>query len=126
MRAGEIVFTGMDRVVFGRPAAACVAGTAERLGARRVFILAGRTLNRETDVVRRIAAALGPRYVGTHDEMPSHSPRDAVVACANKARGARRRRVGRGGGRPAHRGRKGVPVLPGPHLAGAGRARALP
>ena len=59
MRAGEIVFTGMERVVFGRPAAEAVAETADRLGAKRVFILAGSTLNRETDVVRRIAAALG-------------------------------------------------------------------
>ncbi len=88
MRSGEIVFTGMDRVVFGRPAAEAVAATAERLGARRVFLLASRTLNRETDVVRNIARALGPRYAGVHDEMPAHSPRDAVVACANAAREA--------------------------------------
>src|SRR5260370_18545930 len=88
MRAGEIVFTGMERVVFGRPAAASVAEAADRLGARRVFILAGSTLNRATDAVRQIAAALGPRYAGVHDEMPAHSPRDAVIACANKAREA--------------------------------------
>jgi maleylacetate reductase len=88
MRAGEIVFTGMERVVFGRPAADSVAEAADRLGARRVFILAGRTLNQKTDAVRQIAAALGPRYAGVHDEMPAHSPRDAVIACANKAREA--------------------------------------
>ena len=88
MRAGEIVFTGMERVVFGRPAAEAVAEAADRLGAKRVFILAGRTLNRETDAVRQIAEALGPRYAGVHDEMPAHSPRDAVIACANKARDA--------------------------------------
>src|SRR5437762_8301204 len=88
MRAGEIVFTGMERVVFGRPAAEAVAGAADRLGAKRVFILAGNTLNRKTDAVRRIAEALGPRYAGLHDEMPAHSPRDAVIACANKARDA--------------------------------------
>jgi len=88
MRAGEIVFTAMERVVFGRPAAETVAETAERLGARRVFILAGTTLNRSTDAVRQIAAALGDRYAGLHDEMPAHSPRDAVIACANKAREA--------------------------------------
>lgn len=88
MRAGEIVFTAMERVVFGRPAAETVAEAAERLDARRVFILAGGTLNRETDAVRRIATALGDRYAGLHDEMPAHSPRDAVIACANKAREA--------------------------------------
>jgi maleylacetate reductase len=88
MRPGEIVFTGMERVVFGRPAAEAVVEAAERLDAKRVFILAGATLNRKTDVVRSIAAALGPRYAGTHDDMPAHSPRDAVVACANTAREA--------------------------------------
>jgi len=88
MQTGEIVFTGMERVVLGRPAAEAVTEAAERLGAKRMFILAGRTLNRETDAVRGIVAALGPRFAGLHDEMPAHSPRDAVVACANKARDA--------------------------------------
>ncbi len=88
MRAGEIVFTGMERVVFGRPAAEAVVEAADRLSAKRVFILAGRTLNRKTEAVRRIAEVLGSRYVGLHDDMPAHSPRDAVVACANKARDA--------------------------------------
>ena len=88
VRSGEIVFTGMDRVVFGRPAAEAVVQMAERLGARRVFLLTSGTLNRQTDVVQRIAAALGSRFAGVHDEMPAHTPRDAVVACANKAREA--------------------------------------
>ena len=88
MRAGEIVFTGMERVVFGRPAAEAVPNAADRLGAKRVFILAGRTLNQKTDAVRYIAEALGQRYAGLHDEIPAHSPRDAVIACANKARDA--------------------------------------
>jgi maleylacetate reductase len=88
MRAGEIVLTGMERVTFGRPAAEAVVAAADRLGAQRVFILAGRTLNRSTDAVRSIVAALGARHAGTHDDMPAHSPRDAVVACANKARDA--------------------------------------
>jgi len=77
MRSGEIVFTGMDRVVFGRPAADAVVEAADRLGAKRVFILASATLNRKTDVVRQIAEALGSRYAGVHDDMPGHSPRDA-------------------------------------------------
>ena len=88
MRTGEIVFTAMERVVFGRPAAEAVVEAAERLGARRVFILAGSTLNRKTDAVRRIAQALGDRYAGVHDDMPAHSPRGAVIACADKAREA--------------------------------------
>ncbi len=110
MRAGEIVFTGMDRVVFGHPAAEAVAQAAERLSAKRVFILAGKTLNRETDAVRQIAGALGSRYAGVHDDMPAHSPRDAVVACANKAREAGCDLLVSGGGGSTTDGGKAVTI----------------
>jgi maleylacetate reductase len=88
MQRGSIVFTAMERVIFGRPAAEAVAAEADRLGAKRVFILSGGTLNRETDEVARLTAALGPRFAGLCDRMPAHSPREAVVACANAARAA--------------------------------------
>jgi len=88
MQAGEIVFTGMERVIFGRPAAEALRAEADRLGTQRVFLLVGGTLNRETDEVDRLAAALGDRFCGLHDRMPAHSPRDAVVDCANAARAA--------------------------------------
>ncbi len=88
MQSGQIVFTGMDRVIFGQAAAGAVASEAERLGAERVFLLVSGTLNRETDAVDEMAAALGSRYAGRWDHMPSHSPREAVVGCANAAREA--------------------------------------
>ncbi|MBM3488966.1 MAG: iron-containing alcohol dehydrogenase [Alphaproteobacteria bacterium] len=88
MQSGSIVFTKLDRVIFGQPAAQAVTAEADRLSARRVFLLTGRSLNRETSVVGDIVKLLGPRCVGLHDDMPPHSPREAVVACANKAREA--------------------------------------
>ena len=88
MQTGTMVFTEMNRVIFGRPAAGEVAAEAERLGARRVWILASRTLAERTDEVARIRAALGDRFAGLSDHMPAHSPRDAVVACATAARAA--------------------------------------
>ncbi|MDP6343334.1 MAG: iron-containing alcohol dehydrogenase [Alphaproteobacteria bacterium] len=88
MQTGEIVFTGMERVVFGQGAAEAVVAEAERRDAGRVFLLVSGSLNRNTDEVAKLAAALGPRYAGRHDDMPSHSPREAVVACANAARAA--------------------------------------
>lgn len=88
MQQGEIVFTRMNRVIFGSAAAEAVAGEAERLGAERVFLLVGGTLNRETDEVDRLQEALGERFAGLCDHMPSHSPRDAVVDCANAAHAA--------------------------------------
>lgn len=88
MRQGQIDFTAMERVVFGRPAAAAVAAEATARDARRVFLLVSRTLDRTTDAVAKVRARLGDRFAGQHDRMPAHSPREAVVACANAARAA--------------------------------------
>src|SRR5215470_7836046 len=86
MQSGTMVFTQMNRVIFGQPAAATIVAEADRLGAKRVFLLTGRTLNRSTDEIEKVRRALGSRFAGVHDHMPAHSPRDAVVACANAAR----------------------------------------
>ena len=91
-RIGRIGGQGVDRdhahPGFGQPAAQAIVAEADRLGAKRVFVLTGRTLNRKTGEVEKVKAALGPRFAGVHDHMPAHSPRDAVVACANAAREA--------------------------------------
>ncbi len=60
--ASTIVLTATERVTLGQPAAAALAAEAERLDARRVFILSGVSLNRQTDEIRRIEAALGHRH----------------------------------------------------------------
>jgi maleylacetate reductase len=88
MQSGTMVFTQMNRVIFGQPAAATIVAEAKRLAAKRVFLLTGRTLNRNTEEVEKVRQALGSRFAGVHDHMPAHSPRDAVVACANAARSA--------------------------------------
>lgn len=88
MQSGTMVFTQMNRVIFGQPAAEAVVTEADRLGAKRVFFLTGKTLNRDTDEVDKLRKALASRFVGVHDDMPAHSPREAVVACANAAREA--------------------------------------
>ena len=88
MQQGQIKFTRMEKVIFGEPAAEAVKSEAERRGATGVFLLVSGTLNRETDEVEKIREALGNLYCGTHDDMPAHSPREAVVACANAARDA--------------------------------------
>jgi len=79
----------MDEVVFGRPASAVIVEQMDRLGAARAFLMVSGTLNRETDVIRNIRNTLGPRCVGTFDAMPAHTPRAAVIAAANQARGAK-------------------------------------
>ena len=86
---GRVVFGRMDEVIYGQPAAAAVASQATRLGAQRVFLMVSGTLNRETDEISKIRAALGNRCVGVFDKMPAHTPRSAVIAAAAMARDAK-------------------------------------
>ena len=86
--AGTYVFLAQDRVIYGKPARIAVAEEAERRDARRVFIVASKTLSRETDVVASIRAALGPRFAGLFDETRAHVPRDSVLAAAGAVRTA--------------------------------------
>jgi maleylacetate reductase len=85
---GRVVFGAMDEVVFGRPAAEAVAEQAARLNAKHAFLMVSGTLNRQTGEVEKIRQALGPRYAGTFDAMPPHTPREAVIAAAAQAREA--------------------------------------
>ena len=89
MDQGEVSFTRMEKVIFGHGAAEAVKAEAIRLGAERVFLLGSRTLNQETGEVEKLRRALGNVYCGTHDDMPAHSPREAVVDCANAMRDAK-------------------------------------
>lgn len=85
---GRVVFTEMDEVVFGTPAAQAVASLVESAGARRIFVMASGTLNRETDEVERIRAPLGDRCAAVFDRMKAHTPRNPVVEAAELARAA--------------------------------------
>lgn len=84
--SGMFALPALERIVYGRAAAQVVPREAERLGARRVFLLASGTMNRTTDEVAKVCVALGSRYAGTYDAMPPHTPRDAVLEAADAAR----------------------------------------
>lgn len=78
-------FLPQDRVIWGKPAAQAVADEAEQRNARQVFIVASKTLNRRTDVVKAIADALGDRFRGVFDEIAEHTPRSSVIAAIKAA-----------------------------------------
>jgi len=84
--SGRFNFTAMEEVIYGLPAAHAIAEQTENRGARRVFLIVSGTLNRETDEIQKVIAALGDRYVGLYDSIPPHTPRDAVVEAASAAR----------------------------------------
>ena len=89
LTSGRVVFTKMEEVHYGKPAAQSVAELVKEHGAERVFLMVSGTLNRETDEVEKVRRALGNKCVGTFDRMPAHSPRSAVIAAASQAREAR-------------------------------------
>jgi maleylacetate reductase len=86
--AGKVVFSRLEEVQFGKPAAETVAELARRQQAERVFLMVSGTLNRETDEIEKLRRALGNYCVGTFDRMPAHTPRSAVIAAAEQARAA--------------------------------------
>ena len=88
MLTGKLIFPAIERVVYGEPAAAALRGEAERLNASRVFLMVSRTMNRSTGEVAKVRDALGSRYAGLYDAMPSHTPRDAVLDATRAARAA--------------------------------------
>lgn len=88
MPQGTYRYPNMDRVLYGQDFAAGLAEEPARLGAERVFLIAGGTLFRETDFVARAQAALGTHLAGTWTRIGAHTPRIDVVAAANAARAA--------------------------------------
>ncbi len=88
MHKGRVVFGAMDEVVFGTAAAEAIMAQVDRLGVNSAFLMVSGTLNRQTDEIAKIKAALGSRCVGTFDAMPAHTPRAAVIAASQQARAA--------------------------------------
>ena len=89
LQSSTVVLTATERVTLATPAAEAVAAEAERLGAKRVFILSSRFLAEQTDEIRRIEAALGDRHAATHTGIRPNAPRSDVLAAAEAARTAR-------------------------------------
>src|ERR1700730_14946092 len=86
---GSYQYPSMEFVIYGKPAAEALREEAERLDARRVFLIASRTLNTKTDEIETIRLGLKDRYAGTFDGIPHHTSREVVVQAAAQARDAR-------------------------------------
>jgi maleylacetate reductase len=85
-QSGRVVFSQMEEVRFGEPAAQAIAELAR--DAQRVFLMVSGTLHRETGEVDKVRRILGNRCVGVFDLMPPHTPRRAVIEAAEAARTA--------------------------------------
>ncbi len=88
-KPGRVAFGLMEQVIWGSAADQAVAELAAKAGAERVFLMVSGTLNRETDVITKIRAALGNKCAAVFDRMPAHTPRQAVIEAAEMARAAK-------------------------------------
>src|SRR5947208_5296561 len=82
-------FPAIDRVVYGKAASAAVNEEAERLNAKRVFLIVSRTLNSKTDEIEKIRRTLGGKHVATFDGIAQHTTRKQAGEVARHAKEAR-------------------------------------
>jgi maleylacetate reductase len=88
MRSGIYKYPATSRIAYGIDYVQAAVDEVRLADARRVFLLAGGTLQRETPLVERLEAALGDRLAGKCASIAAHSPRTDVVAATNQARAA--------------------------------------
>jgi alcohol dehydrogenase class IV len=88
MRPGSYSFVPLEKIIWGVPAVEALPSEIEQRSAARVFIVASGTLSRKTEVIDRVAHALGERYVGRLDECREHAPLESVIDCLSAARRA--------------------------------------
>jgi len=80
-----ITWPGIERMVLGEPACDAVSAEAERLNAKRVFLLVSRQLDTTTDEIERVRRALGDRYAASFHGIRPHGPKSDVVEAAKRA-----------------------------------------
>jgi maleylacetate reductase len=88
-RTGVHNFPAIDRVIYGKAASEAVSEEAERLNAKRVFLIASRTLNSKTDEIEKIRHTLGDRHAATFDGIAQHTTRKQAAEVARHANDAR-------------------------------------
>ncbi|MGZ5152184.1 MAG: iron-containing alcohol dehydrogenase family protein [Burkholderiales bacterium] len=76
------------RLYSGKDALENLPAELKRHGARRAFIVCGRTVSRKTPLVTRLRGILGTSLAGVFDEMAKESPLSAVIAARDAARAA--------------------------------------
>jgi maleylacetate reductase len=89
--AGIFTYPAMERVYMGTAFDEAVAAEAERAGAKRVFLMLGGTISRESDWAERLQHRLSRASValaGRWDRTASHTPRQDVLAATRAARAA--------------------------------------
>ena len=79
-------FSGVDQVLLGARASEVLPRELRLLGYKRVFIVCSKTLNRTTDVIRKIEKSIEGYVVGLTDEVGEHAPWSNIFAAAKRAK----------------------------------------
>jgi alcohol dehydrogenase class IV len=77
------------RLYSGKDALEKLPAEMARAGARRAFIVCGRTVSRRTPLVSRLRGILGEQLAGVFDEIDKDTSRSSVVRATEAARSAR-------------------------------------
>jgi maleylacetate reductase len=86
MKRGTHTFLPTERVHFGEGSLGQIEEEARP--SDRAFVVTGRSLYENTDLVRRVEALLGEKHVGTFSRVGQHTPGSSVKEAARQARGA--------------------------------------
>src|SRR5215216_4144243 len=86
MRGGTHTLLPTERVHFGPGSLEQIKEEARAKG--RAFVVTGRSLSENTDLVRRVEKFLGEKHAGTFAGMSEHTPGDAVRRAAQMAWGS--------------------------------------
>ena len=84
----EFNYSALDTVVTGEPVLSALPRLADKLQARRLFLIASSSLATHTEQFAALRHALGSRCVGLFDRVSAHTPRDDVLAALQAARDA--------------------------------------
>lgn len=76
------------RLYSGKDALENLPAELHRHGAKRAFIVCGRSVSRKTPLISRMRTILGDTLAGVYDEMEKESPLSAVTAARDAARAA--------------------------------------
>ena len=85
MKRGTHTFLPTERVHFGEGSLGQMAEEARP--SDRAFVVTGKSLYENTDLVRRVEALLGEKHVGTFSGVGQHTPGSSVKEAARQARG---------------------------------------
>ena len=89
LNTGMVVMTSTERVRFGERAAQSIAAEAEMMDAKRVVIIASKSLCDKTDEITQVEKALGARHAATFSGIEPHVPRNNVMEATDTAREAK-------------------------------------